>query len=211
MTRHCFILLMLVSPAYAADYPAKVVGVTDGDTLTVLTARNTQVRIRLAGIDAPEAGQDFGTRAKQAASSLAFGKAVTISERDTDRYGRTVAEVILPDGRSLNREMVGQGMAWWYRKYAANDTVLARLEAEARRERRGLWTEPGPVPPWDWRKGAGTPPSSGVIANRRSHIYHLPNCPAATKLKPANRLRFATAAEAEGAGYRQAGDCRQGR
>jgi micrococcal nuclease len=101
MMRHLFVFLMFVSHAYAAEYPARVVGITDGDTLTVLTAKKTQVKIRLAGIDAPESGQDFGTRAKQAASSLAFGKAVTIIERDTDRYGRTVAEVILPGGRSL--------------------------------------------------------------------------------------------------------------
>ena len=100
-------------PAHGA-YSARVVGISDGDTITVLTADKTQHRIRLWGIDAPETGQDFGSRAKQAASGLAFGKTVKILPRDTDRYGRTVAEVILPDGRSMNREMVRQGMAWWY-------------------------------------------------------------------------------------------------
>jgi micrococcal nuclease len=106
------IILVLPVSALAADYPARVVGVTDGDTLTVLTAGKKQVKIRLHGIDAPETGQDYGQRAKQAASELAFGKEVTIRPVDTDRYERTVAEVILPDGKSLNREMVAQGAAW---------------------------------------------------------------------------------------------------
>ena len=105
-------------------------------SITVLRDR-TQVRIRLHGIDSPETGQDFGSRSKQAASELAFGKTVTVRVRDTDRYGRTVAEVILPDGRSLNREMVGAGMAWWYRQYAPADTELARLETEAKAAKRG--------------------------------------------------------------------------
>jgi endonuclease YncB( thermonuclease family) len=125
------LLLVLAFPACAAEYPARVVGISDGDTITVLTAEKRQVKVRLWGIDAPETGQDFGSRAKQAASSLAFGKQVTIRPRDTDRYGRTVAEVILPDGRSMNREMVRQGLAWWFQRYAPHDRELARLEAGA--------------------------------------------------------------------------------
>jgi micrococcal nuclease len=78
-------VLFLVSSACAGEYSARVVGITDGDTLTVLTAQKTQVKIRLAGIDAPQSGQDFGTRAKQGVSDLAFGKTVTIIEGDTDR------------------------------------------------------------------------------------------------------------------------------
>ena len=99
-------LLVIAFPACGADYLARVIGIADGGTITVLTADKSQGRIRLWGIDAPEIGQDFGSRARQAASSLAFGKHVIIRARDTDRYGRTVAEVILPDGRSMNREMV---------------------------------------------------------------------------------------------------------
>jgi endonuclease YncB( thermonuclease family) len=106
-------LIFLPIPALAADYPARVVGVTDGDTITILKADETQVKIRLHGIDAPESGRDYGSRAKWTASDLAFGEQVTIQPRDTDRYRRTVAEVTLPDGRSLNREMVRAGMAWW--------------------------------------------------------------------------------------------------
>src|SRR6185312_3340578 len=112
------------------------------DTITVLTPEQRQVKVRLWGIDAPESRQDYGSRAKQAASELAFGKTVTIRPRDTDRYGRTVAEVILPDGRSMNRELVRQGMAWWFARYAPADTELARLESEAKVARRGLWSQP---------------------------------------------------------------------
>lgn len=84
--------------------------------------------------------------------------------RDTDRYGRLVGEVLLPDGRNLNHELVRAGMAWWYRRYAQEDTTLAQLEAEARAARRGLWRDPHPVPPWEWRRTQrqGQRPSSAV-------------------------------------------------
>jgi endonuclease YncB( thermonuclease family) len=211
MKRLALIVLLLALgplPALAADFAAKVVGVSDGDTLTVLTAEKRQVKVRLHGIDAPETGQDFGSRAKQAASEMAFGQQVTVRELDKDRYGRTVAEVILPDGRSLNREMVRGGMAWWYRQYAPADRELASLEAEARAAKRGLWTQPGAVPPWDWRSGKGVPAAAGVVGNRRSHLYHAPNCRGAAATSEKNRVAFKTAAEAEASGYRKAGDCR---
>jgi hypothetical protein len=137
--------LVLAFPACSAGYLARVIGIADGDTITVLTADRTQHSIRLWGIDAPETGQDFGGRANQAASTLAFGQQVTIRARDTDRYGRTVDEVILPDGRSLNQEMVRQGMAWRYRRYAPHDAELARLEfaGENRPDRAVEPAEPG--------------------------------------------------------------------
>jgi len=210
MKRLVAVLFLLILPiaAFAADYPARVVGITDGDTLTVLKADRTQVKIRLAGIDAPETGQDFGSRAKQAASEMAFGKDVTIRPTDMDRYGRTVAEVILPDGASLNREMVARGMSWWYSRYAPSDRELAALEAEARAAHCGLWSQPTPIPPWDWRHGKGVSVNAEVIGNRRSHVYHAPHCRGVATMKPENRTAFKTAAEAEGAGYRKAGDCR---
>src|SRR5262249_34971257 len=147
MRRFLPILLILVAacPACGSDFSARVVGISDGDTITVLTADKRQHRIRLHGIDAPETGQDFRSPAKQLASTLAFGKTVTIQARDKDRYGRTVADVILPDGRLLNREMVREGMAWRYRKYAPHDAEFARLEAEAKAAKRGLWSRPNPV------------------------------------------------------------------
>jgi micrococcal nuclease len=106
----------------------------------------------LHGVDAPEARQPFSDRARQFTSELAFGKTVTIRVRDTDQYGRTVADVILPDGRNLNHELVKAGFAWWYRNYAKNDANLERLEAEARKASRGLWADKAPVPPWEFRR-----------------------------------------------------------
>jgi micrococcal nuclease len=206
MKRVLLFLLLLTSPAHAADFPAKVVGVSDGDTLTVLVDGNRQVKLRLHGIDTPETGQDFGARAKQAASELAFGKQVTVREMDADRYGRTVAEVILPDGKSLNRELVRGGYAWWFSKYAPADRELAALQAEAKAAKRGLWSQPNPVPPWEWRKAM--PATAGVIGNRRSMIYHAANCRGAASMSEKNRVTFASREEAEKAGYRKAGDCR---
>jgi micrococcal nuclease len=96
----------------ADDFTGKVVGVHDGDTITVLKDR-TPVKVRLFGIDCPEIGQDFGSRAKLATSELAFGKVVTVEPRQKDRHARTVADVVLPDGRILNHELVRRGLAWW--------------------------------------------------------------------------------------------------
>jgi hypothetical protein len=109
------------------------------------------------GIDAPETNQDFGSREKEVASSLAFGKSVTIRPRTTDRYGRLVADVFLPGGQSLNHELVRHGMAWWYREYAPHDAELERLEAEARQGEAGIVgaTEPDPALGVAGRSGRG--------------------------------------------------------
>lgn len=142
---------------YASDLQGRVVGISDGDTIKVLVWGN-QLKIRLSGIDCPEKGQPFGRKGTDFTRRLAAGKDVKLKIVTRDRYGRLVAEVILPDGRVLNHELVKAGYAWWYRKYAAGDRVLASLEAEARLKKRGLWSESEPVPPWDWRrnpKGAG--------------------------------------------------------
>ncbi len=132
------------------DFVGKVVGVSDGDTIEVMRAGRA-VRVRLEGVDCPESRQAYGTRAKQFTSELVFGKTVSVQVRGTDQYGRILGEVILPDGRSLNRELVQNGYAWWYRRYS-NDPVLQQLEQEARRERRGLWRDRNPTPPWEFRR-----------------------------------------------------------
>ena len=130
-------------------FHARVVGVTDGDTITVLDG-TTPVKVRLNGIDSPEKGQPFGARAKQLTSKLAFGIDVTVRPLGRDRYGRVLGEVILPDGRVLNRELVAAGMAWHYARYSKDET-LARLERQARKGRVGLWSKPRPVAPWEFR------------------------------------------------------------
>ncbi len=144
-----FSLALIAGQTLAADFTGKVVGVSDGDTITVLHNGKGE-RIGLHGIDCPEKRQAFGKRAKQLTSNLVFGKTVTVQVLDRDRYGRTVGEVLLPDGRSLNHELVRAGLAWMYRRYT-NDQSLSDLEEEARVAGRGLWADPEPVPPWEWR------------------------------------------------------------
>ena len=162
-------------------------------------------------MDCPETGQDFGSRAKNVTSELAFGKVVTVHPSRKDRYGRTVADVILPDGSILNHELVRRGAAWWYRKFAPNDRSLARIESEARTARVGLWSQPNPTPPWDWRRSAkAILPSElagKVIGNGRSRIYHKPGCPSAAAVSPRNRAVFRTEADAEREGFRPGHDC----
>ncbi|MCE7964733.1 nuclease [Nitrospirales bacterium NOB] len=138
------------TPVAAIEYQGRVVGVIDGDSIKVMHHGKAE-QIRLLGIDCPEKRQPFGTRAKEYTSGLAFGQEVTVYGDKRDRYRRTLAEVLLPDGRSLNQELVRAGMAWWFRKYS-KDLRLGELEREAREEKRGLWSEAHPVPPWEWRK-----------------------------------------------------------
>ena len=151
MTRRLFLLAVAATSVFAQDFTGNVVSITDGDTIRVMHNGFSE-RIRLWGIDCPESKQAFGTRAKQFTGDLAFGQTVTVKVRDIDRYKRTVAEIILPDGRNLNREIVRAGFAWWYQQYARRETVLRDLEGEARTARRGLWADPKPVPPWEWRR-----------------------------------------------------------
>ena len=145
------LLLLAAQSALAAEIAGRVVGIADGDTLTVLDGDRRQVRVRLAEIDTPESGQPYGDRARQALSDLAFGKAVRIVVVDTDRYGRTVGRV--HEGAvDVNAEMVRRGAAWVFRRYS-RDPALLRLEDEARSARRGLWALPEAerAPPWEWR------------------------------------------------------------
>lgn len=138
-----------------ADFSGKVVGVSDGDTLTVLRGRET-VRVRLHGVDTPETAQPFGSVAKKRTSDLVFGKIVTVEIRDTDQYGRMVGWVTFADAKGekvcLNETLVADGCAWWYRYYAPRESSLKRAEGQARKAKRGLWSAPNPIAPWDWRK-----------------------------------------------------------
>lgn len=143
------LLVLLAGVAAAEEFSGPVVGVTDGDTITVLRAGQPE-RVRLLGIDAPEKRQAHGAQAKAFVSSLAHGTTVTVRTTERDRNGRILGEVLLPDGRSLNQELVRAGYAWWFRRYS-RDPVLARLEQEAREGRRGLWADRAPEPPWDYR------------------------------------------------------------
>ena len=126
-----------------------MVGITDGDTIKVLRAGRAET-VRLEGVDAPEKRQAYGERARRFAADLSFDQTVVVRATGRDRNGRLLGEVVLPDGRSLNQELVRAGYAWWFRKYS-RDARLARLEEEARQDRRGLWADHAPEPPWEYR------------------------------------------------------------
>ena len=158
----------LSTAAIANDFTGEVIRVLDGDTIDVLptgglpttgseppaAAQNNgkPQRIRLYGIDCPEKGQAFGDSAKDATSILSFALEVTLQSHGKDKYGRVLADVFLADGTNVNHELVKDGWCRWYQKYAPEDTTLEKLETEAREASRGMWINPDPVPPWEWRK-----------------------------------------------------------
>ena len=137
-------------PAMAGEFSGKVVRVIEGDTLEVMHKGEAE-RVRLNGIDCPERGQAYGSQAKKFTSQRVFGKQVTVKTYGLDQGRRTMGEVSLPGGMSLNRELVKAGLAWWNRKSATQDESLKQLEEEARNKKRGLWADPTPVPPWCYR------------------------------------------------------------
>ena len=148
-------LLVGAQAALGAKMEVKVVGVTDGDTLVVLDGDKVQHKVRLAGIDAPEKGQAFGTRAQQALAAAVYRKTVVLDWHKRDRYGRLVAKVLLAD-RDVGLDLVAIGFAWHYKAYEQEQTPADRAryaaaESEARKSSAGLWSEPNPVPPWAFR------------------------------------------------------------
>ena len=152
-----FICLAACAQQPKNEYKGRVVGISDGDTFTLLTAEKKQIKVRLSEIDTPESDQPFGTRAKQALSDLIFSKEVLVKEQDIDRYQRLVGHVYVGDVH-VNRKMVQEGMAWVYRQYLKDQSLL-KDEAQAKEAKKGLWSLPGTeqVPPWEWRRGNKSP------------------------------------------------------
>ena len=152
-----FLVLLAISaaPSLAAIIQGRVVAIADGDTLTVLDATKTQHKIRLAGIDAPEKKQPFGTRSRQHLSDKVFGKDVIVETSKLDRYGRTIGKVRVGD-IDANLAQIEAGLAWHYKAYAKEQSAedraqYADAENSAKAARRGLWADENPVPPWEWR------------------------------------------------------------
>lgn len=143
--------LPLPTAAYSETINGRVIAVADGDTLTILDVGNTQIKIRLAAIDAPEKNQAFGNRAKQELSDLCFGKNASLKVVSVDRYGRTVGDIDCV-GTNANKAMVKSGFAWVYRKYDKGFEHFYAAEEEARSAGLGLWADSNPLAPWDWRK-----------------------------------------------------------
>lgn len=220
---------LLSSSLAFADFTGKVTKVDDGDTLIVLHDGQEEL-VRLNGVDAPEKTQAFGRKAKQFTKDTALGKEITVLEHGKDDRGRTIGDVTLPDGTSLNKELVREGLAWWFWKHS-QDKSLRDLEDEARAEKRGLWRDRTPIPPWVFRKiqkkqvpevadfeppRKASPSTKGVqadgatgpvIGHRKSRIYHRPGCPGYGKVSEQNAVQFANVEEAEEAGYTIARNC----
>lgn len=145
------VFLLATQPALAGDaIHGRVVGISDGDTLTLHDAGNQQHKIRLAEIDAPESKQAFGQVSKKSLSDMCFGKDATATVINRDRYGRSVARMDC-GGVDANLEQVKRGLAWAYVRYARDPRILAG-EKEARAAGRGLWVDKDPVAPWEWRR-----------------------------------------------------------
>lgn len=213
------LLLLLFVACNNTTSSSQVIKVADGDTITVLHGDNTQEKIRLYGIDCPEKSQPFGARARQYTSSLVFGKQVTMRTINRDRYGRSVAWVYIGK-TNINAEIVKAGYAWNYRQYS-NDPSLQQFENEARKAKRGLWADPHPVAPWDYRKGNRTTTPISVTSSRQSSSsrsetiyrgnvssrkFHRPECPS-YNCKQCTTI-FRSRDEAINAGYKPCQKCK---
>ena len=147
----------LVQGIRAEDYPTpdiphgaveyRVKRIVDGDTVHMKDG----TKVRLHGIDTPERNQPYGKQATRALDSL-LGSEVLVVERDTDRYGRLVGVIYTPEGVNVNLEMVCNGSAWWYSRYAKGNRAMANCQDEAREAGLGLWADDDPMPPWEWRR-----------------------------------------------------------
>ena len=152
-----FLLIFSICTASASKIlQGKVVSVADGDTITVLDAEKNQHKIRLQGIDAPEKAQAFGAKSKQALYEMVHGKTVQVSFEKSDKYGRILGKVLL-DGQDICHQQIKAGLAWHYKKYQNQQPLVDRdaysaSETAAKNEKLGLWSDPRPVAPWDFRK-----------------------------------------------------------
>lgn len=212
------LILLISTHSIVGQISGRVVGVSDGDTITVLIQRNRQIKVRLAGIDAPEKGQDYSDTAKRMLSSLVFLQSVTVEGNKIDRYGRLVGKVLVIN-KDVNLALVQLGLAWHFKKYDSEQTVQDRkayalAEVEARTARLNLWSYPNPIAPWDYREGivptGGVIPSNErgqVIGNKNSKIYHVPGCQSYSKVSEKNRVYFRNEREALSAGFRKAKNC----
>lgn len=214
----------------APRFSATVTNIVDGDTIDVRDEKGNSYRIRLKGIDSPEKHQAFGYDARQNLTSLIAGKTVSIEWQKIDMHSRIVAKVSL-DSVDVCLEQIKGGLAWHFKQFEDEQIEIDRklyseAEAEAKTAERGLWRDPSPVPPWEFRHGHitkngksetnihSTPNpdhtttiSGQIWGNRRTMIYQWPGCPYYYQISPQNRVMFSSGQEAEEAGYRAARNC----
>jgi len=142
-------LLLLLSPG-DEKIVGKIIGVTDGDTVVLLTPDKTQIKVRLDAIDCPESHQAFGQRAKKFTSDFCFGKEAVLISHGKDRYGRTLGLIIIGKD-TLNYELLKAGYAWHYKQYN-KEKRLSEMELQARSKKLGLWVDKEPIEPWMFRR-----------------------------------------------------------
>jgi endonuclease YncB( thermonuclease family) len=147
--KYLIYVLLLVCCTADATLSGRVVKVTDGDTITILTAGNKQEKIRLIDIDAPEKGQDYCNRSQEYLASMVAGKTVTVEYKGRDRYRRILGTVYV-EGKNVNEEMVRAGLAWEY--YLTKNRKIKALQEEAQRKRLNIWSMPNPVSPREYRQ-----------------------------------------------------------
>jgi len=140
-------------PVPEFDLSGRVVGVLDGDSIIVLDNSSQEHTIRLFGIDTPEKGQPHGNAARGALSKMLARQSVGLVVQGKDQYGRLTATVYLQQD-NINLAMVEAGHAWWYSRYAPHDRLLEAAQRQAKSKSIGLWADPAPVPPWEWRRQA---------------------------------------------------------
>ena len=188
-----FLLLALACTVHAETITGRVVGVADGDTVTVLDDEKKQHKIRLGGIDAPESSQAFGQSSKKSLSDMVFNRHVEADCEKRDKYGRLVCKILI-DGNDANLEQVRSGLAWHYKQYQgdqpfADRAIYAEAESAARILRIGLWSVANATPPWDYRRGGkifaattasdktakDAPQGSGPVKMSKSGICHAPS------------------------------------
>jgi endonuclease YncB( thermonuclease family) len=200
---------------------------SDGDTVTAQTSGHQQIQVRLAGIDAPEEGQPFGSASREHLSELILGKDVNLECSDVDPYGRSVCKVLLSTGEDIDLDQLKAGMAWHYKQYQslqsdADRNAYGAAENEARHSRAGLWADAHSEQPQDFRHhtrsemcfangdhriACSEAYTGPVRGNKRSGIYHWPGCPNYDDIAEHNAIEFLNAAAAEKAGFRAARNC----
>lgn len=226
------ISLFLSAPAQKIDpfslvekgaFPAKVSSVAAGDLIAVLLDENSLISVRLAEVDSPESRQPFFQQAVNFTEELAKGKTVTVLVKGVDRHQRVIGEVVLPDGRNLNQELVKWGYAWHYNVAFTPSKILADLEYQAWKAKLGLWVDVDPVPPWKFRADSTAPevPSTysrmdyedifryGLFGNRKTRTYQWPECKGYKPPPPEDRIVFSHMMDAESKGYHEDKTCRK--
>lgn len=213
---------MWLTAALGNTLTGRVVAVHDGDTLTMQSG-SFLYKVRLSDVDAPEMGQVFGKQARQYTEQMVLGSWVRVNVALIDRHGRRVGEVIVEDGWVLNEELVHAGLAWYYRVHPVRNDRLQKLEQYAFSKKLGLWVEPDPLPPWEFRRESRIPQLPvtaeqvdydrifhyGMVGNRRTKTVRWPACKKYRLSRPQQALIFHSLQQARELGFTPAKDCPQ--